>query len=409
MRAEIISTGTELLLGEIVNSNASFIAAQLPSLGIDIYYMATVGDNRERIIEVISQAWQRSDIIITTGGLGPTQGDITRDAIAEFFHEDITIDPALAQHLKDRFRKYNMEMPPNNLKQAGLIPSAQSLPNARGTAPGWWIEKDNHILITLPGPTSEVEGMWYKEVLPRLEKKAGTNIIVTRTIKTFGLSEADVDQRVSKFMSSPNPTLAIYARTDGIQLRIAAKAETRESAQYLVTSRESEIRQLLDSYIWGTDSETIDTILGNMVAAEGLTLATMETETGGLMAQTMTGLRNSQKFYRGGTVIYSGNIGETVHAPFSAIPDTLNNEAAVNMAVHIRKTMNSDIGIGITGVPGPNDIGNTKVGTIFVGIDYRGKTAANSRSFPGQPFQIKQRAITFALFELRKLLLIDRD
>ncbi len=167
MKAEIISIGTELLLGEIIDTNSAYLASQLPLLGIDLHFISTVGDNQQRLVDTLRQAWQRSDVIITTGGLGPTQDDITREAIAEMLHEQITIDPALVQKFRDLFSYYKLEMPQSNIKQASIIPSAQIIHNPQGTAPGWWIEQDDRIIITMPGPPNEMQLMWTKEVLSR--------------------------------------------------------------------------------------------------------------------------------------------------------------------------------------------------------------------------------------------------
>jgi len=171
MKAEIISIGTELLLGEITDTNASFLASQLPSLGIDLYFISTAGDNRQRLVNTLKQAWQRSDLILTTGGLGPTQDDITRESIAELLQEELTIDPLLVQRLQEFFCHRRLAMPQSNIKQASIIPSAHPLNNPRGTAPGWWVEKDGHIITAMPGPPYEMQFMWDNEVRPRLLPK----------------------------------------------------------------------------------------------------------------------------------------------------------------------------------------------------------------------------------------------
>ncbi|MDD4859218.1 MAG: molybdopterin-binding protein, partial [Dehalococcoidales bacterium] len=228
MKAEIIATGTEILLGEIVDTNTSFLAGELATLGFDIHFASLVGDNFERFTGVLRQAWERSDIIITTGGLGPTQGDITRDVIAAFLGEQTFVDDGLKQNLTEFFSRLGMTMPENNLKQARLIPSAQALLNPLGTAPGWWVEKKGRIIITLPGPPGELQPMWRNQVVPRLQKQSGA-VILSRVLKTWGLSESRVDEMVAPMLSSKNPTVAIYARQDGIVLRITAKSTTEQA------------------------------------------------------------------------------------------------------------------------------------------------------------------------------------
>ena len=181
MKAEIISIGTELLLGEITDTNASYLAAELPLLGIDLYWVTQVGDNLGRLREVLERAWSRSDLILATGGLGPTEDDITREAIAELLGEELSSDPALEQELRQKFTQLGRHMPQSNLKQASRIPSAQALPNSRGTAPGWWVEHQGHIIVALPGPPGEMQAMWQKEVLPRLRQRLTGEVILCRT------------------------------------------------------------------------------------------------------------------------------------------------------------------------------------------------------------------------------------
>src|SRR4030042_3579130 len=194
MNAEIISIGTELLMGEISDTNAAYLASQLPLVGIDLHWITVVGDNRERLLKAFHQAWKRSDIILASGGLGPTEDDLTREAIAKMLGEERKVSPPLEQELRAIFAHMGWEMPSHNIKQATLIPSAQAIPNPRGTAPGWWIEKENKIIIAMPGPPWEMQHMWEKEVTPRLQQKLPREFILSRTLKSFGLSEAKVDE-----------------------------------------------------------------------------------------------------------------------------------------------------------------------------------------------------------------------
>ena len=224
MKAEIVSVGTELLLGEITDTNASYLASELPALGIDLYWISQVGDNQTRLEEILRRAWQRSDLILTTGGLGPTEDDLTREAIAGMLGERLRVDPDLERDIRELFTQRGIEMPPSNIKQATLIPSAEAIHNFRGTAPGWWVERDGRILVAMPGPPIELEPIWCEEVLPRLQRRCTGGIILSRTLKTFGLSEATVGEMVSPLLSQANPTLAVYAKTDGIHLRLTAKA-----------------------------------------------------------------------------------------------------------------------------------------------------------------------------------------
>lgn len=407
MKAEIISIGTELLLGEITDTNSVYLAGQLPLLGLDIHFMSTVGDNQHRLVDTLRQAWQRSDIIIATGGLGPTQDDITREAVAELLNEEITIDPALVKKFQELFSYYKIEMPPSNIRQAGVIPSAQIIPNPRGTAPGWWIERDERIIVTMPGPPREMQLMWTQEVLPRLQQKTEGTVILSKTLKIFDLTEAKVDELVSPFLSATNPTLATYAKADGIHLRITAKARVASEAQQLIDQREADIRAILDDNIWGVDSASLESIVGALFMAKGLTLATMESSTGGLLANVITNVPGSSKYFRGGLVTYADEAKAAFGLDAQLISQygAVSAEAAEAMATTARDKLGTAIGVGLTGVTGPIEIEGKPVGTIFVGIDDGQRKKSLTKNYPGNRLQVKQRAVTSALFELRRILL----
>ncbi len=196
MKSEIISIGTELLLGEILDSNAQYLAKELASLGIDLYYISTVGDNYERLLGVLRRAWDRSDLILTSGGLGPTRGDITRETIAGLVGEEPRVDEALKQEIEDFFKRRGMRMSLNNIRQAVVIPSSTPVRNPNGTAPGWWVEKEGRIIVSMPGPPNEMQVMWQNEVAPRLQKKTGA-VILSRMLKTYGLSESYLEEKVA--------------------------------------------------------------------------------------------------------------------------------------------------------------------------------------------------------------------
>jgi len=407
MKAEIISIGTELLLGEIINTNASYLAGQLPLLGIDLYWVTQVGDNQARLVEALRRAWGRSDLILTSGGLGPTEDDITREAIAEMLGEELRVDPTLEREMSGFFARYQVEMPLSNIKQATLIPSAQPITNPRGTAPGWWVEREGHIIISLPGPPRESQRMWEMGVLPRLRQIPSGAIILSRTIKTFGLPEAAVNEKVSHLLSSTNPTLAIYAKPDSIQLRLCAKAQSREEAEGMLAKGESSVRAILEDYIWGSDEDILEAIVGDLLASKGLSLAVMESCTGGLLAATLTDIPGSSKYFKGGLVAYSREMISAfgVDAELIAQHGVLSPEVAGAMAKIARLRLEADIGVGITGVAGPDDIEGKPPGTVYIGIEGEKSPRLFSGHHPGDRPQVKRRATTAALFELKKALL----
>ncbi|MCX7912188.1 MAG: CinA family nicotinamide mononucleotide deamidase-related protein [Dehalococcoidales bacterium] len=379
-KAEIIASGTELLLGEVADVNTSFIASQLASLGIDLYHGNIVGDNFERFTQVLRQAWQRADIIITSGGLGPTQGDITREVIARFLGETLTIDPQLREELEGFFRRRGMEMPLNNLKQATIIPSATPLRNSFGTAPGWWVEKENHTIIVLPGPPRELQAMWHDAVLPRL-RAMRCAVILSRTLKTWGLAEARVDELAAPFLKSANPTLALYARPDGIHMRITAKAATEAEARRMVQERERDIRTILGRYIWGADEDTLERTVQNLLQARNLTIATAEDFTAGLLVRSFA----ASHFFRGGLVVPA--------------EDAPSRKTAAMMAEKAREEFRADIGLAICGNPASRGTENA-----CIAISDGRRTMDSTTGYPGDRELIARRTLNHALVWLKEVL-----
>ena len=410
MQAEIISIGTELLLGEILDTNAQYLGARLPALGIDLFYTSKVGDNLERLAEVIERAWGRSDLVITTGGLGPTEDDLTREAIARVLDEKVSVDPELERQLREFFDRRGVTMPERNLTQATLIPSARALPNPRGTAPGWWVERQERIIVAMPGPPVEMQRMWEKEVAPELERQSAgrRTVLVARTLKTMGLGEGHVDEMVSPLLKSNNPTIGVYARADGVQLRIAAKAPDRDQARRLIQPVEDEMRRILGNAVWGADDDTLEGVIGDLLRRSDLTLATMESCTGGLLANTITNVPGSSDYFRGGLVAYTTEmkIDWGVDREIIAEHGVVSAECAREMARAVRERLGSDVGIGITGVAGPEPQEEQPPGTIHIGLD-AGFTVPQhvSYQFAQGREAVKQRAATTALALMRRALL----
>ncbi|MBE0481197.1 MAG: competence/damage-inducible protein A [Dehalococcoidia bacterium] len=407
MRADIISIGTELLLGQITDTNAPYIAAELPLLGIDLYWITQVGDNRARILEALGRALDRSEVVICTGGLGPTEDDVTREAIAELLGEDMHVDPALEEWLRRLFKGFGLEMPDCNIKQANLIPSAEAIPNSRGTAPGWWVEREGKVIAALPGPPDEMQFMWQNSVKPRLRLSPGQGVIVSRTLKTLGFSEARVNEMVREYLCSSNPTLGIYAKLDGIHLRLTAKAGSRAEAEEAITLVEARLKDLFGRYIWGYDEDTLETLVGSLLREKKLNLAVMESCTGGLLASTITDVPGSSEYFKGGLVTYSAEMKAAfgVDAGMLARVGTVHPDVAVAMAGAARAKLGADIGIGITGVAGPSEVEGKPVGTVHIAVDVRGDASSLSLRLPPRRIDVKRRAVFSALFMLRQRLL----
>lgn len=407
MRAEILAFGTELLMGETVDTNSAHIAARLPALGVDLHTVTIMGDEMHEMVDMLHRCSERSDLIICTGGLGPTKDDLTREAIAETFGETITLDPDLIAAMEENFRGRGQEMPETNKKQAGVIPSVTVLPNPRGTAPGWWAEKDGTIIIAMPGVPGEMVLMWEREAEPRLKERSQGTVIISRTFKTIGLGEAAVGEYVSSLFGRENPYLGIYARQDGVHLRIIARAPNREEALALIAPMEGEIREALGPAIWGVDDETPEERVGALMRERGLTLAAMESCTGGLLASTVTDVPGASNYFRGSLVTYATEVKSLagVDAALIETHGVVSPEVAGAMAQAVRGALEADVGVGITGVAGPGPQDGVPAGTVYVGVAMDGAVESAEMRFPPNRPLVKRRAVVMALLQVYRMLL----
>ncbi|GAC1433393.1 MAG: CinA family nicotinamide mononucleotide deamidase-related protein [Chloroflexota bacterium] len=341
MRAEIISIGTELLLGQITDTNASYLASRLPALGIRLYHISQVGDNQERLVDALRQAWSRADLIVLTGGLGPTQDDLTREAICALLGEEMVVQPELERDLRAFFANRGVTMPASNLKQATLIPSARVLPNPVGTAPGWWVENEGHIIVAMPGVPAEMYRMWTEEVVPRLRERTRGEVILTRTLKVLGLGESTVEERLLELIPLTNPTVATYAKADGIHVRLTALGDNEAAAAGLLAPVEERARGLLAGYIYGTDDETLASHVAVLLAARGLSLASAETTSRGALAAALVTAATDPGYLaslRGSLVFGTGR--SAARSP---------EGQAAELAGTARRVLGSDIGMGLAG------------------------------------------------------------
>ena len=370
MRAEILSIGTELLLGNITDTNATYLAQQLAGLGIDLYFVSTVGDNQGRIVETLRRAWERADLIVTTGGLGPTEDDLTRESIAEMLGEEMRVDPDLEAELRSFFSSRGVTMPERNVKQATLISSSKTLHNPVGTAPGWWTERDGHIIVSMPGVPHEMMRMWTHEATPLLRPRTGA-VLFTKMLRVAGLGEGAVEERLQTLLSNPNPTIATYAKRDAVDVRVTAKAASELEAQALVATMETEVRRILGTHVFGIDSETLQSVLGTILLEKGWTLGAMESCTGGLFASTITDIPGSSDYFRGGLVSYSTELKAEWGVPRELLEEygAVSIETARAMASATRSRLGVDVGIGITGVAGPSEQEGKAVGTVHIAVE----------------------------------------
>ena len=406
MKAEIFSIGTELLMGELTDTNGSWIASQLPALGIQLQWLTTVGDNLDMIAEAFSRGMERSDVMFTTGGLGPTQDDLTREAVAKAFGETPVVQTEVVQRLESYFQGRGMVMPPHNIKQAHLIPSAEFISNPNGTAPGWWAEKNGKIIVSMPGPPGEMHPMWENQVAPRLREIVDDEVTVTRNIKTLGMSEAAIDEIMSEFFGQENPYLGIYSKADGIHLRVIARAANEGEAWTMIQPVETAIGDRLGEYIWGYDDETPEQSVGQALLGSGLTLGTMEYCTGGFLANSITDFPQSAEYFRGGVVAFTAEQAVDNGVPAAVLEQhgLVSEEAAKAMARAVRDKLGADYGIAITGAAGPNAQNDHPVGQIFIAIAGPAGVKNLAMRVPPRRIVIKRRASNTALTELRKMI-----
>ena len=298
MKAELLSIGTELLLGQIVDTNANYLAGRLALLGIDCLHMQTVGDNLARARQAFERALSRSDLVVATGGLGPTEDDLTREAIAAALGETPTVDPALEVELAAWFSGRGLVMPDRNRKQAWLIPSARALPNPNGTAPGWDVQKEGKRIIAMPGVPREMTPMW-ESVEPSLTRGGALR---WRTLKLLGIGESAVEEKLAELVRSTSPTVATYAKNDGVHVRVADKASTPEEADRRVAGMEQTIRARLGDYVWGMDEETLPSVIGRGLEARGWRLAVAESLSAGDIARALAEAPGAERWFRGAIV-----------------------------------------------------------------------------------------------------------
>ena len=322
--------------------------------------------------------------------------------------EEPHVDPDLETTLRGFFSRRGYAMPERNVKQCWLIPSARAIPNPRGTAPGWWVERDGKLIVAMPGPPSEMHRMWEQEVAPELVRRHPGAVLITRTLKTTGIGEGNVDEMVSPLLKSTNPSIGIYARADGVQLRIAAKADTADQARELIAPVEEEARRILGPAVWGADEDTFESVVGDMMRVHDVTVATMESCTGGLLASTLTDVPGASIYFKGGFISYQTELKVEWGVPQEVVDEfgVISPECARAMAKAARDQLETSVGIGITGVAGPDEQEGKPVGTIHIGIDAIWNAPQTmSYVFPQDRMAIKRRAVTVALGLLRQQLL----
>lgn len=374
MSAEIICVGTELLLGDILNTNCQYLARELASLGIPHYYQTVVGDNAARLRQVIDVATHRASIIIFTGGLGPTPDDLTTETIASFFQVQLVEDVEIIDNIQEKFWQIGREMTPSNRKQALVPVGANSLPNPTGTAPGIiWQPRPNLTILTFPGVPSEMQRMWQETAVPFFKSQGwGKNIIHSQMLRFRGIGESALAEKVAPLFESDNPTVAPYASRGEVRLRISAKAKTQDEAMAIIAPVASKIKEIAGLDFFGSDEDTLASVVGDLLRNSRQTLSVAESCTGGGLGEIITATPGSSEYFSGGVIAYANkvktdllSVKELDLVKLGAVSATV----AEQMALGVKQLINTDWGIGITGVAGPGGGTDAKpVGLVYVGL-----------------------------------------
>jgi nicotinamide-nucleotide amidase len=409
LSCEVVAVGTELLLGQVVDTNSAWIGEQLAAAGIASHHQVKVGDNHARIVAALRLALSRADAVVVCGGLGPTHDDITREAMAEVMDVQLRPDEEVATRIRELFASRGRRMPDNNLRQALVPDGATVIPQTRGTAPGLICQVGDSVAYLVPGVPHEMQEMLTRAVLPDLRHRAGDEgVIVSRVLRVWGESESGLDERlrpiIDRLDASGNPTLAFLASGwDGLKIRLTARAESVASATTLLEPLETEVSAALGPLVFGRDEETMESVVLDLMRERDLTLGLAESVTGGLVAARLTGVPGASDVLCGSIVSYASQVK---YALLDVPPGpVVNEETAMAMAAGARRVLSADVGLGLTGVAGPAEQDGMPVGTLCIGLALGEQLTARTLRLPGQRQQIREFAVISALDLLRHRLL----
>lgn len=400
MIVEIVAVGTELLLGQVTNENAAKIGARLAEAGFDVNHSVMVGDNVIREAAVLALAASRSDGVIITGGIGPTQDDLTREALCHAFNLPMRFSDTYAADLRQKWAYSGRTMPESNLRQAEYPEGADLLPNPKGSAPGLALAIDDCLVFAVPGVPEEMEYLVDNEVLPRLLKHSGeTGIVKSRLLRSWGRSESQVGEMLDHlYRASTNPSIAFLASGGEIKVRVTAKAADVETAEAMIAPVDAEVRAVLGSNVFGVDDETIETVLARLLVDANLTIGTAESATGGMIAARLTSVPGSSQFYRGSVVAYAPDLKKRLLAVGS---NQLVSEAtALEMAAGARSVLGVDVAVAVVGSAGPEPL-EQPAGTMVIAVATPKSARAMTRRFPGDRERVRTYCTTAALHLVR--------
>ena len=406
MRCEVIAVGTELLLGQIVDTNSAWLGERLALAGIDCHFQVKVGDNRGRVADAIRLALSRADAVLLCGGLGPTQDDITREAIADVMGVALERDDAIVDRIREMFSTRQRAMPESNLRQADVPVGATPIEQRMGTAPGLICPVGDAVVYAVPGVPHEMKEMVERGVVPDLVARAGeTTTILSRTLRTWGMSESQLSEVIAERVDrQTNPTIAFLASgIEGIKVRLTAKAPSVVEAQALLAQEEAELRALLGETVFAVDDETMEDAVGRLLLAAGLTLAVAESLTGGMVASRLVDVVGASSWFKGGVVAYDSDVKFDVLDVRDG--PVVSAEAAEEMAEGVARLLGADVGLATTGVAGPDEQEGRPVGTVVLGVWLDGASESVEIRLPGQRQHVRGLATISVLDLLRRRLL----
>jgi nicotinamide-nucleotide amidase len=412
MKCNVVAVGTELLLGQIVDTNSSYIGEQLAAVGIESHLQLKVGDNLARVVAAIRLALQDADAVIICGGLGPTHDDLTRKALAEIMGAPLEHNEQIAALIADLFAKRNRYMAPNNLQQAQVPRGATIIEQTRGTAPGLMCPVGDKVMYAMPGVPHEMHDMLARAVLPDLLRRSGeASVIKSLVLRTWGESESALNERLDPIIheleSLGNPTLAFLASGwEGIKVRLTAKASSDKDADALLSIWEQKVRALTEDLVFGTNTDTMESVVLNLLEERGWTLGIAESVTGGLVGGRITSIVGASRVFKGGVISYASDVKFDLLG-VEAGP-VVSERAAMQMASGVQLVLGASVGLALTGVAGPDEQDGEPVGTLCVGVAFpNGQTFSTRSQLPGQRDQMRQFSVITALAFLRKLLLSE--
>jgi nicotinamide-nucleotide amidase len=407
--AEIIAVGSELLTPYRLDTNSLWLTEKLNDLGIEVKLKAVIGDDLEQLTRYIQDALDRADVIIATGGLGPTEDDLTREAFAHVLKRPLRRDEEILERLRQRFQKYGFKMTPNNERQADVIDGADALKNAFGSAPGMYIRDGEKVMILLPGPPREMAPMFEREVRPRLAQVSQRFRLARRALKVSGLTESAMDDMIAPiYKQYANPTTTVLSAVTGLEVHLAATGKTQEEAQARVDDLAEKIEERLGQYVFSRDGESLEQVIGTMLRAKGLTLALAESCTGGLIAKRVTDVPGSSQYFCVGVVAYSNEAKtDLLGVPRELIQThgAVSPEVAEAMAQGVKQRSGADIGLAVTGIAGPDGGTPEKpVGLVYIGLSHGGRVEHRRLQIPGDRERVREFTAQVALDWIRRSL-----